>query len=140
MPNFGADAIDRLVLDTSAYARMRNADPHVMSMAAAAQVVIMPATVLGELEGGFGLGSRANENRMLLNEFLTEPFVAVLDTTPSVARRYGEVFAMLRMAGTPIPTNDIWIAAATLDCGGRLLTFDHHFEKVAGLPRVRPVT
>ncbi len=27
-----------------------------------------------------------------------------------------------------------WIAAATLDCSGNLVTFDAHFEKIAGLP------
>lgn len=139
MTNFGADSIDRLILDTSAYARMRAADADVMAMVAAAQVVLLPVTVLGELEGGFGLGSRAAENRIALSDFLSEPFVGTLNTTQSVARRYGELFVALRNAGTPIPTNDIWIAAATLDCGGRLLTYDQHFELVAGLGRVRPV-
>ena len=83
----------------------------------------MPATVLGELEAGFLLGQRTRENRVALSEFLEEPFVSVLPTTPEVARRYGEIFARLRKAGTPIPVNDIWIAAATVDCGGHLLTF-----------------
>jgi tRNA(fMet)-specific endonuclease VapC len=140
MTNSGADSIDRLVLDTSAYALMRAEDEGVMAMVAAAKVVILPVAVIGELEGGFAIGSRTAENRMALGEFLAEPFVSVLDATQSVARRYGEVWAMLRRAGTPIPTNDIWIAAATLDCGGRLLTFDAHFERISGLARARPLS
>jgi hypothetical protein len=48
-----------------------------------------------------------------------------------VARRYGRLFADLRRAGTPIPINDIWIAATTLDCGGHLLTFDGDFKVIA---------
>ncbi len=38
-------------------------------------------------------------------------------------------------AGTPIPTNDVWIAAATVDAGSHLLTFDSHYERVEGLDR-----
>jgi tRNA(fMet)-specific endonuclease VapC len=56
--------------------------------------------------------------------------------TPSVARHYGRVFAALKRADTPLPLNDIWIAAITLDCGGTLLTFDRDFERIAGLDRI----
>ena len=70
---------------------------------------------------------------MLLREFVEEPFVSILSVTPSVARHYGQVFSRLRRAGTPIPTNDVWIAAATLDCGGHLLTFDEDFRRIPSL-------
>jgi tRNA(fMet)-specific endonuclease VapC len=49
------------------------------------------------------------------------------------ARRYGELFARLRRAGSPVPINDVWIAAACLDCGGHLLTFDLCFERIPAL-------
>jgi tRNA(fMet)-specific endonuclease VapC len=39
----------------------------------------------------------------------------------------------LRKAGTPIPTNDVWIAAITIDIGAHLLTFDSDFARVARL-------
>lgn len=130
----GAEPVDRLVLDTSAYSHLRIGHPRVLELVAAAATIILPVTVLGELEAAFALGSRAAENRTRLTEFLAEPFVAVLDVTRSVARRYGETFARLRRAGTPIPINDVWIAAATFDCGGHLLTFDQDFERVEGLP------
>ncbi len=130
----GAEApIRRLVLDTSAYSWMRSGHEVVLDLIAAAEIVILPATVLGELEGGFELGTREKENRRILAEFLAEPFVSVRPTTADVARRYGEIFARLRNAGRPIPVNDIWIAAATVDCGGHLLTFDSDFQAVAGL-------
>jgi tRNA(fMet)-specific endonuclease VapC len=50
-----------------------------------------------------------------------------------VAIRYGRFFADLRRAGTPIPTNDLWIAATALDSGAHLLTFDGDFERIAAL-------
>ena len=133
MPTSGGERVRRLVLDTSAYARFRAGHEAVISLLAAAEVVLVPVTVLGELEAGFELGGRGRENRTTLATFLEEPFVSVLPTTPDVAHRYGQTFARLRGAGTPIPTNDIWIAAAAIDAGGRLVTFDGHFCKVPGL-------
>ena len=130
----GVERIPRLVLDTSAYTRLRAGEERVLDLVAEAAVVLLPVTVLGELEAGFLLGGREKENRAALAEFLEEPFVAVLNSTPAVARRYGELFAALRRAGTPVPINDVWIAAATLDCAGHLLTFDGHFERIPALP------
>lgn len=98
--------------------------------------MLIPTTVLGELEAAFELGGRARENRRVLDDFVGEPFVDLLDTTASVARHYGRVFSALKRAGTPLPVNDIWIAAATFDCGGTLLTFDRDFERIAGLDRM----
>ena len=129
----GADLVRRLVLDTSAYSHFRHGHTAVLDFVAGAGVVLIPVTVLGELEAGFELGTRARENRVVLGQFLEEPFVSLLDVTPSVARHYGRLFASLRRAGTPIPINDIWIAAATSDCGGHLLTFDDDYRKVESL-------
>lgn len=132
---FGAEAAVRLVLDTSAYSHFRAGHPRVLDFIAAAEVVVLPTIVLGELEAGFRLGRREEENRALLAEFLAEPFVTISQVTPSVARHYGRLFTDLRRAGTPIPINDVWIAASTLDCGGHLLTFDEHFDSIAALDR-----
>lgn len=133
MPTSGAERVSRLVLDTSAYSHFRRGHAGVLDALARAERVLIPMTVLGELEAAFELGSRARENRRALEEFIGEPFVDLLDTTASVARHYGRVFAALKRAGTPLPVNDIWIAAATLDCGGTLLTFDRDFERISGL-------
>jgi tRNA(fMet)-specific endonuclease VapC len=130
----GDEPIRRLVLDTSAYSELRAGHSLTLDLVAAAEVVLLPVPVLGELEAGFEFGSRTRENRMLLAEFLSEPFVSVLPSTPEVARHYGRIYAHLRRAGTPIPTNDMWIAAATLDCGGHLLSFDPHFHRLPSVP------
>lgn len=133
MTSSGAEPVSRLVLDTSAYSQLRYGHETVLNTVAAAESVLLPATVLGELEAAFELGARTKENRVVLTEFLAEPFVSILPTSRSVARRYGQVFAQLRRAGTLIPVNGIWIAAATLDCGGHLLTFDQHFQHIQEL-------
>jgi len=133
MPTSG---VDRLVLDTSAYSHFRGGHAQVLDALARAERVLIPVTVLGELEAAFEWGNRARENRRALEDFLEEPFVEVLSITPAVARHYGRVFAGLRRAGTPIPVNDIWIGASVIDCGGTLLTFDRDFDRIAGLDHV----
>jgi tRNA(fMet)-specific endonuclease VapC len=133
MPISGSSIAPRLVLDTSAYSRLRAGSDAVMDQVAAAEVVYMPTVVLGELEAGFRLGRRTEENRVTLSEFLSETFVAVLPVSRRVARRYGQLFAQLRRAGTPIPVNDIWIAACAIERAAHLLTFDRDFERVEGL-------
>lgn len=136
MPATGADPIRLPVLDTSAYSRMGAGHDRVLDILAAAEIIAVPVIVLGELEAGFELGRKPQENRALLAEFLAELFVQVLAPTPRVAQRYGQIFARLRRAGTPIPLNDVWIAATAIDCGGSLVTFDRHFERVDGLDAV----
>lgn len=129
----GAEGVGRLVLDTSAYSRFRAGDERVLEIIAACEIIYLPTIVLGELEAAFSLGRRERENRSVLGEFLAESFVSILPVTPAVARRYGRLFAGLRRAGTPIPINDIWIAATALDCGGHLLTFDGEFGRIPSL-------
>lgn len=128
--------VDRLVFDTSAYSHFRAGHPDVLDWLAKAPVVVVPTIVIGELEAAFDAGLRTRENRARLAEFLEEPFVTVAPVSAAVARHYGRIVGELRRAGTPIPTNDVWIAATTADCGGTVLTFDRHFERVASLPRI----
>ena len=121
---------EKVVLDTSAYSRFRSGHLEVTEWIALAYTVVVPVTVLGELDAGFELGRRAPENRRILAEFLDEPFVRVLDVTASTVRYYARIYAALRRAGTPIPVNDMWIAAATVECNGHLLTFDRDYSRI----------
>ena len=54
----------------------------------------------------------------------------LLSFTPET---YGRISAQLAKAGTPIPQNDIWIAALALQFDLPLATSDSHFEYVPGL-------
>jgi len=86
--------------------------------------------VLGELRAGFLKGSRLTENLAELEQFLASPRVAVVLVDEETAERYAVIFESLRRAGTPIPTNDIWIAASAMQSGSVLLTTDPHFQDV----------
>ncbi len=87
-----------------------------------------------ELLFGFRNGNRYAKNLALLDEFLDQPWVELQLVTRTTADRFGRIAAALRKAGTPIPTNDIWIAAHAFETGAELISLDRHFESVRGLP------
>lgn len=135
MPRSGpSPTLPHVALDTSAYSHLRRGHTAVIDIIACAEVVELCATVLGELEAGFRLGSRYQENIETLEEFLREPFVRTEPLAETAARRYSVLFATLRRNGTPIPVNDIWIASAALTTGAHLITFDSDFQKIPSLP------
>ena len=68
-----------------------------------------------------------------LNAFLDSPHVAIPPVTLTTADRYSRVAAALRAKGRPIPSNDIWIAAHTLETGADLVSHDRHFVEIDGL-------
>jgi tRNA(fMet)-specific endonuclease VapC len=117
----------RLVLDTSAYSHFRRGDDAVASLVTAASWIGMTATVLGELRAGFGLGKRRARNEDDLAAFLSESVVHVLAVDDEAAQIYAEIVIALRAAGTPLPTNDIWIAAVAAREGVHVVTYDAHF-------------
>lgn len=123
----------RLCLDTTGYSRLMRGHEPLRERLEEADEVLLPVTVLGELYAGFVGGRRAEENLDLLTAFRRQPGVVVVDTTDNVSQRYATVVATLKRQGTPIPTNDIWIAAAALENGGRLVAYDEHFAAVPGL-------
>ena len=133
MPKPGSRAWDRIILDTSAYSRLRTGHAELQRLLSLAEVIGISTVSLGELEAGFRMGSRFGENRYGLDEFLTEQSVAVLDITKAVSARYGLLAAELKRLGSPMPTNDVWIAAAALNWGGHLISFDRDFTRVPGL-------
>jgi predicted nucleic acid-binding protein len=86
--------------------------------------------VLGELKSGFLRGARRRENEAALQRFLESPTIRVLRLDRETAECYAEIQAGLRTAGTPIPTNDIWIAASAMQHGLRVVTTDAHFRLI----------
>ena len=118
-------------LDTSAYSNFQRGHREVVTLIDRAEWIGISAVALGELRTGFLLGSRRERNESELVEFLANPVVDVLPVDAEASRHYAEIVADLRGAGTPLPTNDIWIAATAARHGAAVLTFDDHFERIA---------
>ncbi len=119
-----------LCLDTSAYSNFRRGSEEVAALLDRAELVGVPTIALGELRTGFLLGGRRQRNETELDAFLDNPVVEVLPVDAETSRHYAEIVAELRKAGTPVPTNDIWIAAAAARSGTTVLTCDDHFERI----------
>jgi len=127
----------KISLDTNAYTAMKRGHQAIIDRVRRAERVLLSAVTAGELIFGFRYGSRYQRNFDELDEFLANPFVALLPVTMTTADRFGRIAASLRTNGTPIPTNDIWIAAHAFESGSELLSLDHHFDVVPGLPWTR---
>lgn len=120
-------------LDTNAYTAFKRGDEQIVSVLQHAPSIIVCTTVLGELLGGFAAGQRESTNRTELTLFINAPRVKVVPGTAATADLYALVYAALRRKGQPIPTNDLWIAASSLEYGAALLTLDAHFQNIDGL-------
>ena len=123
----------RLCLDTTAYSRLMRGRPKLQALLEGVDEILLPATMLGEVYAGFQGGNRPAENSSLLAAFRSQPGVLIVDITDNIAQRYAVIVTTLKQHGTPIPTNDIWIAATALENGGRVVAYDKHFEVVPGL-------
>lgn len=121
----------RLCLDTSAYSHFKRGDAQVVDLIDRADWIGVPVVVLGELEVGFRQGRRIAENQAELQEFLASPLVDVLSVTDDIVGAYADIVLDLKKAGTPLPANDIWIAALAVRHGAPVLTYDTHFRSVA---------
>jgi tRNA(fMet)-specific endonuclease VapC len=117
-------------LDTSAYSNFRRGNEELAALLDRAELVGVPTIALGELRTGFLFGGRRRRNEVELDAFLDNPVVQVLTVDSETSRQYSEIVAELRKAGTPIPTNDIWIAATAARNGTTVLTCDDHFGRI----------
>lgn len=122
--------MSRLCLDTSAYSLLRRGNEQASQFIDSAEWVGLPAIVIGELWAGFQAGAHRERNARELVEFLSDPIVEELIVDREVAQIYGEIFDSLKKSGTPIPINDVWIAACAARHGATVLTFDAHFENI----------
>lgn len=126
----------RLAIDTSRYADLMRGVPDVVQAVESATTVHLPFVALAELRAGFALGRAGATNERYLGRFLMAPEVSVLYADDQTTRQYSAIFRQLRSQGTPIPTNDIWIAALVLQHGLALCDRDRHFDALPQLTRV----
>ena len=122
-----------LLPDTNVLSELFRDNRAVAKRLSQADRLLLSPVVEGELRGGFRCGTKLEKNLEMLSDFLKEPFVEAIPVSSETADRYSRIWAQLREKGTPIPSNDIWIAAQATEMGVELLSFDQHFEKIEGL-------
>jgi predicted nucleic acid-binding protein len=122
-----------LALDTNAYSDFMRGDSARVQLIRIARHIHIPLMVLGELRAGFAAGNQTSTNAANLQRFLNSPRVSILLPDEQTTHHYAQLFLQLRKKGTPIPTNDLWIAALVVQHNLILCTSDPHFHH---LPQV----
>lgn len=123
------------LLDTNIVIGLLASDSSICNSFSSIQFSGLPITVLGELYFGAYLSSKKEKNIAALQQLVKT--LTVYQTSDDVSVKYGEVKSELKNQGTPIPENDIWIAAITLSYQATLVTRDSHFNNIKGLQIVR---
>lgn len=123
----------KVLLDTNRLTDAFRGVSEVVRILEQAAEVWIPFVALAEIKAGFLGGRRAAENEDLLRAFLRLPGVGVLFADVETTDAYARLFLQLRRAGTPVPTNDLWIASLAVQHQLLLLSRDEHFAK---LPQV----
>jgi tRNA(fMet)-specific endonuclease VapC len=126
----------RLALDTTRYVDFARGEPDVVERLRTCERIHVPFVVLAELRAGFLCGSRVLRNESHLTRFLASPRVDVLMPDEQTTHHYARLFRQLRAQGTPIPTNDLWTAALTVQHDLHLFARDRHFDHLPQIPRV----
>lgn len=126
----------RVAIDTNGYVDLCKGVAETVEILENADEIFLPFVVLGELRAGFLLGRRQVDNERALNRFLLKDGVEILYADDQTTHHYASVFRQLRKQGTPIPTNDMWLAALVLQHSAALHARDKHFDHLAQLVRV----
>lgn len=126
----------RLALDTNTYRLVMEGDERAVKLVRTSEDILMPVPVIAELRYGFLNGTKGRENETFLTRFLDAPRVEILSCDDETTRHFAVLKLQLKRSGTPIPINDVWIAALVLQHGGVLFTRDSDFDRLPQVPRV----
>ncbi len=122
-----------MIIDTNALSAAADGEPDVAREFAKAACIAVPVIVLGEYRFGIRKSYRRREYEQWLSSFF--PDATVLDVDAQTAEHYAEIRSELKEVGTPVPSNDLWIAALCRQHHLPILSRDRHFDRVHGLKR-----
>ena len=125
--------MSRVMVDTNILIRFFGAPEDFVSSLGAYERIVISPIVVGEFWAGINNTRRGRESRLAFEAFLENPFVDEVPVDSATGRYYAKIYQAIKQAGTPIPTNDIWIAASAIQHDCPLFTQDAHFKNVPGL-------
>ena len=126
----------KIALDVNRYVDFCDGQEEVVHHLRRAREIVMPFVTVAELRAGFRCSTRCERNEAALSRFLQSDRVTVLFPDDGTSHFYARLFVDLKRAGTPIPTNDLWIASLVLQHDLVLYSRDRHFDLVPSLPRL----
>ncbi len=125
--------MNKILIDTNIYSHALRGNSDIVSTLRQVAQISICAISIGELLSGFKGGFREVENRRELGQFLDSPRVSIISVDEDTAEFYSTILTGLKQKGTPIPTNDIWIAAVAFQYGLQMYSLDKHFQFIEGL-------
>lgn len=121
----------KYLLDTNIVIALFAGEQPVLDHLKVASEVYIPSIVIGELYYGAQKSSQTQKNHQRIEAFVASNIILACDAV--TAFHYGIIKDQLRQKGTPIPENDIWIAALALQFDSNLVSRDIHFSIIQGL-------
>jgi len=123
-----------VILDTNGLSALVEGEPSLEPVLRKAEHLAIPAIVLGEYRYGIWHSRNRQHYQQWLQQYL--PQFRILDIEDRTTIPYAAVRTELKKAGTPIPSNDVWIAALCRQHSLPIISRDHHFDLVAGIKRI----
>lgn len=128
----------RFLLDSNAIIDHIGGVRRLPDAVAKSEAMLVSQIAVAEVKAGFDDTRRGRRDRDALSVFLGLSNVVEITITSATTDLYAKVFRALRAAGTPIPVNDIWLAAQALEHGAVVVSTDRHFKAVANLRTLFP--
>jgi tRNA(fMet)-specific endonuclease VapC len=125
----------KIIVDTNRYRDFCAGVAEAVECFQTAEQISIPFVTIAELRAGFLAGTAGKRNAQVLSTFLSRARVQILWPDEQTTHQYARIWLQLRRQGTPIPTNDLWIAALALQHTMALFSRDGHFDHLAQLPR-----
>ena len=126
----------KLILDTNTYSAFMKGDANAVCVVKKSSHIFLPVPVIGELKFGFANGTLGQKNEAILSQFLNVQNVSILPCDEHTAHFYAHLKYQLKKKGTPIPINDVWIAALAIQHELPLFTYDSDFLTIPQLALV----
>ncbi len=130
--------MSRIALDTNAYRLFMEGRPNVVHLIRESDFIGLPVPVIAELRFGFQQGTKGRANEALLQRFMDSPRVEPLNCDLATTHHFAALKSQLKKQGTPIPINDVWIAALVLQHDCQLVSLDQDFKHLPQLAWITP--
>ena len=126
-----------LLLDTNVLIKFLRGNEKIAKVVSTYEQILVPTVVIGEYKAGVAVETAVGHQQVsALEMFLDSTAVKIVGVTEDVANAYARIFRVLKANGTPIPQNDLWIAACAITKGAVVYSLDTHFSNVPLLERV----
>ncbi len=122
-----------LLPDTNVLVDYLNGNRGLSDILETADRVLVTPIVMGEFLAGLGANARSRRQDNALANLMEDASVEYVSFSENTPLFYARTYQFLKSQGTPIPTNDIWIAAFTQETGAVLLSRDRHFLNIPTL-------